>query len=95
MEHEQQFLRSSRWKDAAARFQFAKFLPQSAILDITLGASNITDIFLTFLTDKKVPESRPSENESRVCAVLVAMPQEECVVPFQLCRQKPGVCQIF
>lgn len=53
VEHEQDFLRSRRWKDAATRFQLAKFRPQSAILDITLGASGITDIFLTFLTDKK------------------------------------------
>lgn len=46
--------RCSGWKDAATRFQFAKFLLQNAILNIMLGASNITCIFLTFLTDKKI-----------------------------------------
>ena len=40
-------------------FLKAKFLPQNAILDITLGASNIADIFLTFLTDKKVHKIAP------------------------------------
>lgn len=69
-------------------------LPLSTISDITLGTSNITYIFLTFLTDESAL-NHPSENQSRVCVVLVVMSQDKCVVPFHLCRQKPGVCQIF
>lgn len=59
-----------------------------------LDVSNIADVFLTFLTDKKVHKIAPVKTIAG-CVILVAMSQEESVVPFQVCRQKPGVCQIF